>query len=146
MPEEAARAAPNWEHFSHKADIGIRGFGRSLEEAFENAARALTAAIVPLETVAPKRSVAINCQAPDVGVLFVDWLNAIIFEMATKQMLFRDFSVQIADGTLTGEARGEPVDVTNHAPAVEPKGATFTALKVGRDADGHWTAECVVDV
>jgi SHS2 domain-containing protein len=31
-------------------------------------------------------------------------------------------------------------------PAVEVKGATLTELKVSRNADGLWTAQCVVDV
>ena len=32
-----------WEHFAHGADIGVRGYGLSLEEAFEQAALALAA-------------------------------------------------------------------------------------------------------
>jgi tRNA nucleotidyltransferase (CCA-adding enzyme) len=36
--------------------------------------------------------------------------------------------------------------VARHAPACEPKGATYTALKVARDADGAWSAACIVDV
>jgi len=42
--------------------------------------------------------------------------------------------------------RGEPVDVTRHRPAVEAKGATYTALSVAGNADGAWVAQCVVDV
>ena len=34
-----------YEHFSHGADVGVRGFGASPAEAFEQAALALTAAI-----------------------------------------------------------------------------------------------------
>src|SRR5512139_3851745 len=34
-----------WEHFEHGADIGVRGFGASVAEAFEQAALALTAVI-----------------------------------------------------------------------------------------------------
>ena len=32
-----------WEHFAHGSDIGVRGFGPSMEAAFEQAALALTA-------------------------------------------------------------------------------------------------------
>ena len=46
----------DWEHFEHMADIGVRGFGKSKSDAFENAARALTAALVDLERFGrPKR-------------------------------------------------------------------------------------------
>lgn len=146
MAVQAAEVPPAWEHFPHDADIGVRGSGSSLAEAFENAARALTAVVVPLDSVAAETPVALTCTAPDDDVLLVDWLNAIIFEMATRHMLFRDFEVEIHKGALTGRAIGEPVDIVRHTPAVEPKGATFTALKVGQDAKGHWTVQCIIDV
>jgi tRNA nucleotidyltransferase (CCA-adding enzyme) len=65
--------------------------------------------------------------------------------MATRNMLFGDFDVEIADGTLRATAWGEPVDVARHEPAVEVKGATLTALAVTHDDDG-WRVQCVVDV
>lgn len=37
-----------WEHFPHQADIGVRGMGATLAQAFEQAALALTAVIVDL--------------------------------------------------------------------------------------------------
>jgi hypothetical protein len=32
--KRAASALAGWEHYSHCADIGVRGFGRSVEELF----------------------------------------------------------------------------------------------------------------
>ena len=61
-------------------------------------------------------------------------------------MLFGQFAVQIGKGRLEGTLWGEPVDVARHAPAAEPKGATYTALKVAQGADELWSAACVVDV
>jgi hypothetical protein len=49
-------------------------------------------------------------------------------------------------GRLQGTLWGEPVDVERHAPACEPKGATYTALRVAKGADGNWSAACIVDV
>jgi len=40
-----------WEHFSHAADIGVRGFGNSPAGAFEQGARALTAVVADLDRV-----------------------------------------------------------------------------------------------
>ncbi len=90
--------------------------------------------------------VAIACEAPDDATLFLDWLNALIFEMATRQMLFSRFQVAIDGGRLEGAAWGEPADRERHSPVVEPKGATWTELDVAQDADGRWRAQCVVDV
>ena len=134
-----------WEHFAHDADIGIRGWGRTPAEAFEQAACALTAAVTQ-ETIIARSKVCVSCSAPDLELLFVDWLNAVIYEMALRRMLFGQFAVQIEDGQLQGRLWGEPVDVARHAPSAEPKGATYTALKVGQDSDGIWSAACIVDV
>jgi len=134
-----------WEHFPHDADVGVRGCGATAAQAFEQAAYALTAVITDAE-VKPLSSVEVTCEAPDLELLFVEWLNAIIYEMAVRNMLFGRFAVRIDDNRLEGTLWGEPVDVARHAPACEPKGATYTALKVARDRDGVWSAACIVDV
>jgi SHS2 domain-containing protein len=134
-----------WEHFPHDADVGIRGFGPTPAAAFEQAALALTAVVTGAE-VRPEMPVDVTCKAPDLEVLFVDWLNAVIYEMAVRRMLFGRFSVKIEGDTLTGSLRGEAVDRARHAPACEPKGATYTALRVEKLSGGTWAAGCIVDV
>ncbi|GMR21527.1 MAG: archease [Gammaproteobacteria bacterium] len=137
--------APHWSHFEHEADIGVRGCGPTVETAFEQAALALTAVITDLENVADTHTISIQCQAPDIELLLVDWLNAIIYEMATRKWLFARFQVDIKDRRLQATAWGEAVDIARHAPAVEPKGATYTMLKVTQQHD-EYCAQCVVDV
>lgn len=147
MSQSAAPVAniARWEHFPHDADVGVRGFGATAAEAFEQAAQALTAVVTHTE-VEPKVRFEVSCEAPDLELLFVEWLNAIIYEMAVRSMLFSRFAVRIEDTRLKGILWGEPVDVERHAPACEPKGATYTALKVLPDANGVWSAACIVDV
>lgn len=126
--------------------MGVRGFGLTREEAFVQAALALTAVITDPERVAAHDVVTITCAAPDDELLFVDWLNALVYEMATRNMLFSRFEIDIVANCLTGQAWGEKVDVVRHQPAVEVKGATYTSLRVFQDGSGQWTAQCVVDV
>jgi tRNA nucleotidyltransferase (CCA-adding enzyme) len=135
-----------WTHFHHDADIGVLGTGRSREAAFEEAAIALTAVITDPESVACAESVTVDCEAPDLELLFVDWLNALVFEMATRKLLFSRFHVELSGTHLHATACGEPVDVARHQPAAEVKGATYTELKVAEDDTGAWHAQCVVDV
>ena len=142
LPTEQRR---KWEHFPHDADVGLRGWGATPAEAFEQAACALMAVVTQAE-VNPKIAVRLKCQAPDLELLFVEWLNAIIYEMAVRNMLFGRFLVRIENDRLEGTLWGEPVDVERHAPACEPKGATYTALRVAEDTDGRWSAACIVDV
>jgi tRNA nucleotidyltransferase (CCA-adding enzyme) len=136
----------DWELFAHEADIGVRGYGTTRESAFEQAARAMTAVVTDPQRVQPRQEVEIVCEAPDQELLFVDWLNALVYEMATRKMLFARFAVRIEDGKLRGEAWGEPVDVARHSPATEVKGATYTELSVAKRKDERWVAQCVVDV
>jgi tRNA nucleotidyltransferase (CCA-adding enzyme) len=136
----------DWEHFAHGADIGVRGRGPTPAAAFEQAALALTAVVTDLASVQPVESVRLRCQGPDLELLFYDWLNSLVFHMASRRLLFREFRVTISSGGLEAEALGESVDVLRHAPAVEVKGATFTELAVRQQPDGRWCAQCVLDV
>ena len=137
---------PAWSHFPHSADIGIRGTGPTLASAFEQAALALFAIVTDLDRIDITTKIDVTCVAPDEKLLLVDWLNALIYESSIRKMVFGKFTVAINGLELRAEAWGEPIDLARHAPAAEPKGATFTALKVERAANGQWTAECVVDV
>jgi tRNA nucleotidyltransferase (CCA-adding enzyme) len=135
-----------WMHFHHEADIGVCGIGHSPAEAFEEAAIALTAVITDPETVRCTESVALECSAPDLELLLVDWLNALVYEMATRRMLFRRFRVRLDGTRLRASACGEPIQPVRHQPATEVKGATYTQLAVCEDRPGEWRAQCVVDV
>lgn len=135
-----------WKHFDHDADVGIRGFGHSLEEAFEQAALAMVAVVTDPAGIGCGTDVPIRCQADDIELLLVDWLNAVLSEMSARKMVFGRFRVVFAaDHKLEGVASGERVDRVKHKPAVEVKAASYLALKVRRRG-GVWLAQCVVDV
>lgn len=146
--------------------MGVRSFGRTLEESFEQAGIAVTGMITDPAHVKALEAVPISCSAPDPDFLFMDWLNSIIYEISTRNMLFSRFEVKInrikSNGTslntalpnsdhlsLTAKIWGEAVDSARHTPIVEPKAATFTELKV-LHLDEHevqvWLAQCVIDV
>jgi SHS2 domain-containing protein len=136
----------HWEHFEHSADIGVRGIGATKAAAFEQAALALTATVTPPEGVDAREPVAIACAAPNDETLFVDWLNAVVYQMAVRKMLFGRFEVRLEDRQLNAQAWGEPASVERHHPAVEVKGATYTALRVAPAEGGGWLAQTVIDV
>ncbi len=123
----------------------MRGVGRTLDEAFAEAAVGLMAVICSPEKVEPAEEVRIHCEGDDIELLFVDWLNELIYEMATRGMLFGRFEVSVSGEKLDGRAWGETADPERHETAVEVKGATYTQLKVARQ-DDKWIAQCVVDV
>lgn len=134
-----------WQLFPHGADMGVRGIGPSREAAFEQAGLALTGVVANPGQVRPQEPIRIRCEAPDDGLLLLDWLNALISEMALRRMLFGRFEVNLANGGLDAVAWGEPIDPQRHQPAVEVKAATCSELEVSRHGD-EWVAQTVVDV
>lgn len=137
---------PHWEHFEHEADIGIRGIAPTLEQAFEQAAIAMTAVITDPARVLDLKTINIKCMAPDTELLLVNWIDELVYTMAVQGLLFSRYQVIINNGNLSATVFGEAIDRQKHQPAVEIKGATFTELRVYQQTDESWVAQCVVDV
>jgi tRNA nucleotidyltransferase (CCA-adding enzyme) len=135
-----------WEHYSHPADMGVRGFGPTWQEAFAQAALAMTAIITDPARIECRQGVEVVCEDDDDEMLFWHWLSGLLFEMGLRNMVFGRFEIQAVEGGLRAIAWGEPVDRDKHEPAVEVKAATFADLKVNHGGDGTWMAQCVVDV
>jgi SHS2 domain-containing protein len=144
---------PAGELFEHGADVGVRGLGANPSEAFEGAAQALFGLLAEeLRSIRPEVEEVVACEAAGLEELLVAFLNELIFLADSRGLVFGRFRVTIEKGSsgstgyrLTAQAWGEPLDPARHESTVEPKGATFTALRVAQDA-GRWIAQCVVDV
>ena len=126
--------------------MGIRGVGRTQEEAFAQVAAALTAVITDPDKILPQQAAEVMCVEQDDELLLFSWLNTLLCEMAIQNMLFCRFDIQITGGVLKATVWGEPVDAARHCPAVEVKAATYSDLRVCLDGDGNWIAQCVVDI
>ncbi|MGZ8215641.1 MAG: archease, partial [Methylosarcina sp.] len=107
---------------------------------------ALTAVVTDPERVMVSETIPIHCENSDPEMLFLDWINELIYQMASRRLLFGRYQVTINNGELTATASGEAVNVAVHQPAVEIKGATFTELRVYQNPDGLWVVQCIVDV
>ena len=134
-----------YETFEHKADIGVRGIGNSLEAAFQEAAKAMFSVMYDIGMVGEETKISIDCEADDRELLLVEWLNALLAEAGVNGMAFSNFHVGILDEHLHGTAWGEKINLKKHMPKTEVKAATYSGLKVC-EKDGAWTAQCIVDV
>jgi tRNA nucleotidyltransferase (CCA-adding enzyme) len=135
----------SWSHFEHGADVGVEGRGATVAAAFEQVALGLTGIITDPARVRHRDAVSLRCSAPDLELLLVEWLGALLYEMDARRMLFGRFAVHLDGTQLTATAWGEPLDLARHAPAVEVKGPTLTELGVSYQGD-QWVARLVVDV
>lgn len=134
-----------WERFPHGAQAGVRGIGATEEEAFEQAAHALTSVITDPVKVQHLEPVKITCAGATDSEMFAEWVNALVRQMDERQMLFGHFDVYICDGRLRATAWGEELDAGRHRPARRIRGPVDDAL-VRQDETGTWLAQCLVGV
>ena len=138
-----------FELLDHEADIGIRSWGKTVEEAFEHGAQAMFSVMVNLDTVTPHEEIKIQVGAEDLDSLFVEWLNELLAQRDISEMVFSEFSVDIdkvnTQYILTGKAKGEQLLHEKHEIRTEVKAATYFGLKSGVDKKLHFF-QCVLDI
>ncbi|WP_028840567.1 archease [Thermodesulfobacterium hveragerdense] len=142
----------SYETFEHGADIGIRGYGKTLEEAFSNLIKALFSLIgeeVDFNKIAADQRVEIKVEADFLEELVVIFINKVLSLFALENVFFKEFKGKIWESDqrvrLEGTLLGEKYSPEKFGYGVEVKGATFTLAKVERKGD-LWIAQCVVDV
>ena len=131
-------------YFEHDADMGIVGRGESVEEAFENAAKAVFTMMTGPGKVELRVSAAIEFEEADMELALVTWLNLLLGEARSRALVFGRFQLRRDGVRWSGRAEGEPWRAGLER-GVEVKGATLTCLAVTQ-REGVWEARCVVDV
>tara|TARA_Y100000310_G_C20676235_1_gene813232 strand:- start:2527 stop:2937 length:411 start_codon:yes stop_codon:yes gene_type:complete len=134
-----------YEFFDHQADVGIVGIGKSYEQAFEEAAKAMFEVMCDLKTVRQVKSLRVAVTGSDPEELLIEWLNELLAQKDIKDMLFSGFKVKITKNKLTATVKGEKLSPQKHRLETEVKAATYSQLKVWKDR-GEYKAQCIVDV
>jgi SHS2 domain-containing protein len=138
-----------FELFEHRADVGIRGFGKNREEAFAECAKAMFSVMVDLGKIRAggKDSVEVEAQNPE--ELLIAFLNHLLYLRDVKGKVYNRFSLYITNSggrwLLKGNAFGEKIDAERHLPKGDVKAASFHQLKVSEE-NGQWVAQCVLDI
>ena len=135
-----------FEYFDHTGDLGIRLFGESLEDLFQQAGKAFTSIITLPEKIRLKEEKKIRVTADDPEGLLVNWLNEMVFLFDVRGMMFREFEILSVDkGSVSAIGRGEKYDPAVHIIKTLIKGATHHQLKIAKD-HGKWEARVVLDL
>ncbi len=136
-----------FETFDHGADIGIRGYGKSIEEAFSRGAMALFSYMYPhycLDKSGKKVvEIEIFLEEDDLVSLFIKWINTLIAESEINHLAFIHYELKIEKFKLTAIVKGVSLPPTFEG--VEVKGATYCEARV-EQKNGMWIAQCVIDV
>jgi SHS2 domain-containing protein len=143
-----------FETFDNKADVGVRGKGKSIEQAFEGCAKALTSIMADIDSIEPKKAHVLEVKANDYGALLVSFLNELLFLKDTKKIIYSKFRAKIlkeknSEGkeifVLKATIFGEKIDSKKHLLKVDPKAATYSQLSVEKK-ENEWIAQCIIDV
>lgn len=126
-----------FEILEHTADIGLRAWGATKEEAFEEAATALAAIVVERDDIEPRLAYALAATGDDDESLLVNWLSEVLYQLDARRIVLGRFRIeQLAGGRLWAQAWGEPRDPGKHRPKVIVKGVTYHQLKIEQRPDG----------
>jgi len=135
-----------YETFDHTADVGIRVFGRTMEEVFINAAYALFDQWTDLRKVREKISQEISVQGADREDLLIRWLGELLFLCESRGYLFKEFTIRRLDSTsLKAVARGEIFDPSRHRFKTEIKAVTYHQVEI-KEVDGKWEGRVIFDI
>ena len=136
----------HYELIDHTADVGIRAFGKTLEELFRNAAIGMFEIIADLDTVGTGEIKEISLSAETVEDLYLLWHQELLFRSAVDGVVYKEFIFQeISKRQLLATIHGEKFNPGKQGLKKEIKAATYHALKVQKTKEG-WVGEVIFDV
>lgn len=135
-----------YDYFDVAADVGVRAWGRSLPEAFAQAALAVLALAVAPEEVEERESREVRAQEDSLEGLLVAWVNECLYVheiegFAVHRVEVLEFTPQVVHGRL----HGEPLDTARHRRGTAVKAATRHQVAVAQQAD-RAEVRLIVDV
>ena len=123
----------DFEIWNHTADVGIIAYGADMSQAFANAAKGLFSLITELDDVEEVLHRDIELTATDEESLLVEWLNELVYQFDTENILFKRFDIiQLDNMHLKARSYGEKADSSKHKLKTGVKAATYHMLKVDK--------------
>lgn len=126
-------APRGFDYFDHTADVGIRAWGPTLDEAFAQAARGLIGQMVDTSAAKPVGEARIEVKAENAERLLFAFLDEMLDLFYTRLWVIADVDVRLhGDTALTATLRGEAYDAARHGHVHEIKAMTYHGLEVRR--------------
>lgn len=122
-----------YEYFEATADIGLKAYGKDLNEAFENAGLAIFNIISDTSNIDASREIEFEVTSEDEVSLLYDYLEELLFYQEVEFMLFSEFHVEIDNNFhLKAKIIGEEINWDKHERKTEIKAITFHKMDVKR--------------
>ena len=139
-----------FEFLEHTADVYIRAYGKTMEEAYANAALAMFEVMTDTDKIAQTQQESLKVEAEDQYALLYSWLEALLVKFETEGMLYSKF--EITDWKETDEAFkfkakawGEKFDARKHPQRVGVKAVTYHRMMIIREKDSV-VLEFILDI
>jgi len=133
----------------HVADVMIEAWADTLNEAFEEAARAMFDQMVYLEKVDPIIEYSIEVNGYDLEELLYNWLENLIIAVDVDFMVFSKFKVSISGNEgnykLKAVCWGEKYKREKHGSKVVVKAITYHEMKIEK-RDNQWFIRYILDI
>ncbi len=132
----------------HTADILIRAWGKTIDEAFEHAGRALFEMMTDISELKSETKYTFKLEAEDLQSLLYDYLDELIYIFDTERIAFTEFKVKIKEVprcSLDCEAWGEKFNPQRHVQKTEVKAPTYAQMEI-RKEDDRITLQYVLDI
>jgi SHS2 domain-containing protein len=122
-----------FEFIEHTADMGLKAYGKSLEEAFANAAYGMFSIIAELDDVREVESRRVEINERDMDGLLFEWLNSLLYYFDVEGLIFKRFDIlEFGEEHLGADCFGEKYDPSRHHLKLGVKSATYHQLEVDR--------------
>ena len=137
----------------YTADVAFIAYGKTLEEVFINAAKALMEIQTDLAKIEPRECIDVEIEGFDKEHLLKKWLEELLYYRDVKQMFFSKFDIRIEVQRESGEELyrlrgkicGECFDPDKHTSKVEVKAVSYHDMEIGRHNDKLY-ARVLVDI
>ena len=135
-----------FELVDHTADIGLKVWGSTAEEVFEEAGRGLFSLVCDPLRIGELESVDLELEAEAMDLLLAAWLNELLYVFETRRLVLWEFEVrELQERRLRARVSGEPLDTRRHVLCGGVKAATLHELRLARRDDG-WEGFVLLDV
>jgi len=125
---------PRYRLIEHTADIGLTAYGRTLDEAFANAAYGMFSIITDLRRVKENASRRVELDREGLETLLFEWLNSLLYFFDVEGLLLKRFDVSLVDGGgLKAVCYGEKYDPNRHQLKLGVKSATYHMMNIDTD-------------
>ena len=129
-----------FDFLEHTADVYVRAHGKTMEEAYENAALSMFETITDTDKVAPAQEDTLEVEAEDQYALLYNWLEALLVKSETLDMLYSKFQITSWKETtekFTFKAKiwGEKFNPQKHPQKVAVKAVTYHRMVIIHEMD-----------